>query len=570
MSNRTRFMDRLFSATSEKDEELTKQVAEDIESAKENGSVEDDEMAYQHTGDGHVIATDKETGENTLIHPSEDGETYDLEAIPDGELERYLHPEIIEGAPAVAPEVCPGCGQDPCACESKEFSVTTNNNAVLKIYSDQELSEAATELAMSSGENVQVGDLSFIKCEDDPDAVVVTDKSSGDTAKVVLDGPDMQVTELDQKNFKEFSNKKEMKVVRRKVYSHAEQYNPVYVVGIDTTNQVLANYPAMTEEAASDLANRLIEMGLEGVQIIANPDEARDYAISLLTGNGVESVEQIGEEEAKEFSDVDGVIYVNRYFTNDRTQFMNKLFSEADEDITATQDIIESALSNGEQVETEDEIITPVSDSTAVVEDKLNGEYTSVVVDGEHMNVEPIEEGQAEIMLKDVDVEEPATEEVEEKSYSLSSAIRSKAGDIMMKEGVQGKAKRAAKWVYDNSEKVAKGAKIAGAATAATGATVGGVIAAKKLKRKEESDTNVVEEEQAPLEQIEDKATQAIEAVQEAAEGAIEAIQEAKDTPVEEKEDIKEANYSKVIEEVSARLFSATNRSEIPSLDELI
>jgi hypothetical protein len=174
------------------------------------------------------------------------------------------------------------------------------------------------------------------------------------------------------------------------------------------------------------------------------------------------------------------------------------------------------------------------------------------------------------MMLKDVDVEEPATEEVEEKSYSLSSAIRSKAGDIMMKEGVQGKAKRAAKWVYDNSEKVAKGAKIAGAATAATGATVGGVIAAKKLKRKEESDTNVVEEEQVPLEQIEDKATQAIEAVQEAAEGAIEAIQEAKDTPVEEKEDIKEANYSKVIEEVSARLFSATNRSEIPSLDELI
>ena len=40
----TRFMDRLFSAVEENDEELAKQVAKDIEDAKANGSVDTEEV----------------------------------------------------------------------------------------------------------------------------------------------------------------------------------------------------------------------------------------------------------------------------------------------------------------------------------------------------------------------------------------------------------------------------------------------------------------------------------------------------------------------------------------------
>ena len=40
--SKTRFMTVLFSATEKGDEELTKQVHEDIQKAKENGSFEDD------------------------------------------------------------------------------------------------------------------------------------------------------------------------------------------------------------------------------------------------------------------------------------------------------------------------------------------------------------------------------------------------------------------------------------------------------------------------------------------------------------------------------------------------
>ena len=91
--SKTRFMSRLFSAVDEKDEELTKQVAGDIEEAKRSGSVEDDEVSYKHVGDGKVIATDKGTGEHTLIEQDpKNPEIYDLTHLPDEELARFLHP----------------------------------------------------------------------------------------------------------------------------------------------------------------------------------------------------------------------------------------------------------------------------------------------------------------------------------------------------------------------------------------------------------------------------------------------------------------------------------------------
>ena len=59
----TRLMDRLFSATEEKDQELTEQVANDIEAAKDNGSVDTDELKYVNLGEGKVAITDLGNGE---------------------------------------------------------------------------------------------------------------------------------------------------------------------------------------------------------------------------------------------------------------------------------------------------------------------------------------------------------------------------------------------------------------------------------------------------------------------------------------------------------------------------
>jgi len=56
----TRFMSRMFSAVAEGDEELTQQVANDIEGAKRNGSVSTDELTYVDLGEGKVEITDNE------------------------------------------------------------------------------------------------------------------------------------------------------------------------------------------------------------------------------------------------------------------------------------------------------------------------------------------------------------------------------------------------------------------------------------------------------------------------------------------------------------------------------
>ena len=405
---KTRFMTVLFSASENGDEELTNQVAGDIQLAKENGSYEDEdgEMSYKDLGDKGVLVTDKETGEHTLIHENPirvgDDVVIDLEEIPDYCVEDLIHPEVSENEGSMV--------YNP--MNEKEFSVSTDNSAVLKIFSDQDMVETVTESVYNSEQEAQVGDLKFEKSSDE-DGVIVTDVSTGDKAKVELSGEDMKVTELDQKNFKYFSNKgNNMEVIRRKVFSHAEQYEPIFVVAIDPINKVLVNSPVYGEEAANDLAQKLMERGLEGVNIFADPDEGREYALSLLCGEGAE---EVGDEEEMEVAYSDNTVIANRYFS-DRTRFMNRLFSEAENEVADHQDLIESAIEDGDQMETEDFIITPVDESTAVVEDKDNGEYTAAELDGEDINVEKISEDQAMEMMKDVEVE--GGDEAEEKEYS--------------------------------------------------------------------------------------------------------------------------------------------------------
>lgn len=621
----TRFMEVLFSATESGDAELTNQVHEDIQKAKENGSFEDDEMAYEDLGEDGVLALDKANGECTLIHNNPiavgDDVMIDLSEVPDYCIEDQSHPEVTEDGSFVF---------NP---SEHEFSVTTDNTAVQKIFSDQDLVETVSESVYRSEQDAQVGDLKFEK-DSDTDGVIVTDLSSGDKAKVELEGENMKVTELDQKNFKTYSNKSNMNVIRRKVFSHAEQYEPMFVVGIDSINKVLVNSPVYSEEQAQDLVERLMERGIEGVQVFSNPDEGRDYALALLDGCGAE---EIADEEEMELAESEFSVIGNRYFS-DRTRFMNRLFSEAEENVADHQELVESAIEDGDQLETEDFIITPVDESTAVVEDKANGEFTVAELDGEDINVEEISEEQANEMMEDLEVEadeepeapaeemeeeEPAEEEeneleVEEvKEFSGKGLIGKFAGWIgkkgqTMKEGAEELAVKAVKkaegakkaqahkltneankarqagvvekltkesdklmnksvrnekignFLEKNADTIAK----ATAGTVATGAAIGTGAGVYKLTKKDKAASAVEAKEyseDATLAQIEDNSIEAIQNVQEAAETAIQAIEQAKESPVADADDIKEVTYSD-------KCFSEVEGGSIynPSLSELI
>ena len=159
MNNKTRFMTVMFSASEKGDEELLNQVAGDIQAAKENGSFEDEngEMSYKDLGDEGVLAVDNENGEQTLIHnemiQNGDDVFIEMEKIPDYCVEDQSHPEVVEeeGSMVVNPMA------------EKEFSVTSNNTAVLRIFSDQDLVETVADTVGRTEQDAVVGDLKFEK-----------------------------------------------------------------------------------------------------------------------------------------------------------------------------------------------------------------------------------------------------------------------------------------------------------------------------------------------------------------------------------------------------------------------
>ena len=116
--------------------------------------------------------------------------------------------------------------------EEREFSVTTDNEAVLTIFSYQEECERLFSEVIDSEETAIVGDLKIEKVSDESNTVIVTDSNSGDQAKVTLYDDEMDVTELDQKEF-----------------SMDEQFEPIFVVGIDAGNHVIVDSPCYSEEA---------------------------------------------------------------------------------------------------------------------------------------------------------------------------------------------------------------------------------------------------------------------------------------------------------------------------------
>ena len=416
----TRLMEVLFSAVENNDEELTAQVANDIESAKENGVVDTDEVKYEDAGDGKVAITDKETGEVTIAEKADDdAETYDLyPAEMTEQVEGFIHPEADGVTPGAqvgtrdedvedhlgAPisecyeegyvndiaEEGPYCEDEECE-EEREFSVATDNTVVLRIFSDQEFCERVFSEVIESEETAKVGDLKIEKDAEDENAVIVTNETTGDQAKVVLEDDEMEVTELESKSF-----------------SEEEQFEALHVVGVDTFNHQIIDAPEYSEESAQELVERLTEQGVDAVQVFDNPEDARDYAAGLLDNLGVEDEDDIEEPEQVEFSD--HTIFVTRYFSSN-TVLMDRLFSEAANDVDASQEDIEDAIENGEEIETDTEIITPIDATTAIIEDKENDEFTKVTLDGEDMEFEAITEEEAEELTDHIAVEDDDDDE---------------------------------------------------------------------------------------------------------------------------------------------------------------
>lgn len=462
----TKFMQVMFSANEREDEELAGQVAEDIETAKENGEVDTEEVNYKHLGDGNVMIHDKVNDEITLAKKAQDEhETYDLVAVPTEDLDMYLHPgedgvtpdqsvqgvdeehyedhmempmddmedEYIDGSELNEDEEY---DEDE---EEREFSYFGDNEAVYRIIEDQVFMERIFSEVIESEETAKVGDIKVEKIDDD--TVLVTSEATGDQARVELDGEGMEVTELEQKEMSEDEYYEEDEEECYNGCGSSEQYEPMYVVGVDTGNHVIVDAPVYDEEDAQDLASRLEEAGVSGIGVFEDPDQAREHAQELLNSLGVENEDQVMEPEQAEFSDYG--VYVTRYFSYDEleeieneyyerlfseidpedcTEFMFKMFSETEND-APTQDKIEDALESGEEIEEDGEVITPVSDDTVVVEDKNNGEFTKVTVDEGEMDVEKISRSEAEELVKDIAVEsededDDDEDEVEEKEFS--------------------------------------------------------------------------------------------------------------------------------------------------------
>ena len=587
----TRFMEVMFSAVENQDEELTSQVANDIENAKnseEGDGIETDEVTYVNLGSGKVLIIDPEKGEATIAEQSEeDPESYDLEGFEsEEELQQYLHmledgvtpnPEIetevtedhledhnlpeAEEADECVPTVeenaegcCPECGEDPCVCEDEEEE--EENTAKDKVFSNPELFCHLFSEVLEEEDPAVIGDLKIEKVDDD--TLVVTDLSTGDEAQVsvneddefevsetqkelcysvtmtedelrafseYLDGPEMYEVTMTEEELALFSEVLESEGEMSEDEDsecNEEEYDPMYVVGLDPENHVLVDAPVYTEEDANLLSAQLSEDGVEGIQIFEDQDEAREYALDLLGEAGVSDIEQVAEPEEHAFSDV--TIYTTRYFS-DVTKFMFQLFSEAEDEVTNTQDVIEEAISEGETKETDTEVITPVDEDTAIVHDKENDEYTKVTLEDGEINTEMITEEEADNLLDESDEEETQDEETEEKSEEpkeeedkkFSTIDRFFADIVAPTEIPQGNV---------NPEEY----------------------------NPETGDPMVIEEPVAAptqsVEEVEDKALAAVQSIQEAANEAVLAITEAKEAPAPgEETDLREAKFSEVSQE---------------------
>lgn len=471
----TKFMQVMFSAVENGDEELTSQVANDIETAKAEGNVETDEVSYNNLGEGKVLIIDKVNKEATVAEmPEDEAATYDLMAVPDEELDKFLYPQEDGVTPDegvndfVVPEdqapfddnETPTVEENAMAPDQTEFSVSTDNEVVLRIFSDTQFYDRLFAEVLESEETSVVGDLKIEKVDDD--TVVVTSQSTGDQAAVTLDDDEMEVKELDQKEMSYYDDEEEPALysvildedefdLAQYLFGEPEEidgeedgeevededdayyddgmesYEPQYIVGIDADNHQIVDAPVYNDEQAQELAQHLTEIGVDGVSVFDSPGEARDYADQLMESVGVPTESEVAIDEPVEQTFSDYVIYTTRYYSYDEleqaTSFMMKCYNE-DEENSSNTEKIEDAIERGSQVETDNEVITPVDSETAVVEDKNTGEFTKAVMDEGDIELKAISEDEADELTDGIvvddkeDNEAPSEEASEEKEYS--------------------------------------------------------------------------------------------------------------------------------------------------------
>ena len=398
----TRLMEFLFS---NEDEEIAMQVDNDIRTAEDEGVVDTDELTYENTGDG-VAITDKGTGQVTLAQRSNEADTYDLIAVPDEHLEKYLHPSANGFTPGnqvggyverasdhMTPELLDSMGLYPedqydytveeNAEDQREFSIYSDNDAFQKVFSrPQETMEGLFTEVIESEETITIGDLKIEKSADDDNSVVVTSLKTGDQAKVTLTDGEMEVQELDSKNF-------------------SDSYLPLYIIGVQPYDHILVEAQAYTQEAAEELVNRLTEDGIEACNVFEDPEAARDYAFGLLENLGASPAEGKVEEPELQRQYSDGAIYTADYRTDD-TVFMSRMFSEQNLGITDTRDAVEQALRAGEEIEIDGAVITPIEATKAIIDD--NGQHTLATIQGEDTIIEPLDSEEAIDYLNDGEI----------------------------------------------------------------------------------------------------------------------------------------------------------------------
>jgi hypothetical protein len=275
----------------------------------------------------------------------------------------------------------------------------------------------------------------------------------------------------------------------------------------------------ITEEEAEELTDNL---AVSEDEVDEDEDEDEDEVEDDAENDDDEAEEEESEDEEdeedednedeeKEFSEIWTNEEETKFFSEDEemTDYMVRLFSEE-----ANEEEIEKAIEEGEQIENDDEVITPVDANTAVIEDKETGEFTKATLDDEDIEVVPITEEEADDLTEDLaveDTDEDEDEKEEEKEYSTLDKF---FADIAQQQG-QGEPE-----------------VIPAVMDPETGQLV-------PLEEKND-------ETQAPsVEVIEDKALQAVQSIQEAAAEASAQILEAKQAPVEsQEEDLQEAQFS--------------------------
>lgn len=479
--NQTIFMQRIFSAQEKKEEAVLNQVADDIKSAKANGVSGDDQVTYQALGDDKVLVTDNVHQEQTIIEDSDDPEVfdmYDAMIVPEDEMDKYLHPEADGVTPDEGVEnledmdcawtraekgvVSPGVPGDTVDHDSDDpdlaidmeperaFSYVPSNTVIQRIYSDEDFCIRVFSEVLESEETATVGNLKVEKVDDDE--IVVTDTESGDQAKIgINDDGEVEVTELNQKElcgcYSEIEDGDLISDYEGNVYLYSatdddfyyvpEEYlysededdenpeldlgedTPGVVVGIAPVENQLVEVQISDEDDPDDVVDYLESLGVTGIEVFEDQDEAREHAMDLLQEAGATDVDDNAHQA--NFSETGAVMYLYSYASDDKTEFMERLFSDT-EDGCECHEMVNDAIESGEQVEDDDKVITPIDAKSAVIEDKESGDFTkATVVDGDELEVEKISEDEADTLTNGLavdDDDDDDEDEEEEKNYS--------------------------------------------------------------------------------------------------------------------------------------------------------